>query len=565
MSWFIGVHKLAQSSDLSKIHNKSNILHSHQIGEFSFQAGGIPETCRYLASADQKMVVLGLPIISDSLQIISEEELMVRLKTLDFSNLTGAYTLIIFSGNKIRVICDNLNFRKIYYYQQENEFILCTDLVWIKALKNLAPDLDSFGIYWNLGHSNGDKSLFEDVKTINSEYSLEVDEHLRISRRQHEHSRKLPAYNPQAKEIIKEKLSLFIKNLQPKSVSLSFSGGLDSRTILALLLQNKNEFITHTFGEASNYDVIIAKQIAKEFEFLNIQYDESKKIDKNSFVEQIKLIARETEMTQSLLSFPLYGFFQDLYPKTDLMIDGGFICYLRKVTNNKILMFNQHNFHNQDIEKIYLRLKLAKPDVFFDENNLGFANKAHAHLGKILEEYKITENKDLGDWLDLIKFRVMNSYYFAPSQRKYDEFIPNVMIGAQDFFTNLIFSIPPKQRKNYKINLEMIKDFSPKLKNIPYARYNSFVKRLTTVHLDYLQAKINQKLGNSYSRSDNHYYLSQLEEWLFDSVNSTALVNSDLLDQQKIAASLHRYYKLGEVGQANNIMKIVQLISFLGD
>ena len=213
--------------------------------------------------------------------------------------------------------------------------------------------------------------------------------------------------------------------------------------------------------------------------------------------------------------------------------------------------------------KIYSLLKLVKPDVFLDDIRTELDSKAKEHLANILAQYKITPKTDIGDWLDLIKFRVMNSYYFAPSQRRYDEFIPNIMIGAQEFFTDLVFSIPPNQRKDYKINMEIIKKHSTKLKNISYARYGSYVKRLTTANLDFLQAKVNQKLGHSYARSDTHYFLNQLEEWLFDITNSTSVMNSDLLDHKKIALLLDKYYQEKEIGQANNIMKIVQIISFL--
>lgn len=565
MSWFIGHHISKGNIDLSKIHSKNNLLHSEQIGNFYFQAGGIPETCRFLKIAKSKMIVLGLPIASNSLEILSDKNLLLRLNNMNFDNLTGAYTLIIFAENKIRITCDNLNFRKIYYYHQDNEFILSTDLIWINKIKKLNTDINSLGIYWNLGHSNEDKSLFQQVKTINSECSLELDAQLREIKQEHPHNRKLPEYSADAKKLVKEKISIFVKNLGNKHLSLSLSGGLDSRTILALLLQHKNPFITHTFGESNNYDVIIAKQLAKDFNFKNLQFDGFKKLDKNSLVEKMKQISQETEMTQSLVSFPLYGYFQELYPKTDLIIDGGFICYLRKVTNNKIIMFNKHVFINNDIPKIYSLLKLTKPDVFYDDIKLELDKNANSHLANILEEYKITKNKDIGDWLDLVKFRVMNSYYFAPSQRVYDEFIPNIMVGAQDFFTDLVFAIPPKQRKNYKINLNIIQGYSTKLKNIPYARYNSFVKRLTTVHLDYLQAKINQKLGNVYTRSDSHYFLNQLEEWFYDTLNSSKLANNELLDHKKISSLLDKYYHKEEKGYANDVMKTFQVISFLGE
>ena len=565
MSWFIGFRNIDNNKDMGKIHSKSNVLHSGQIGEFYFQAGGIPETCRYLEIAKKKMLVLGLPINNDSLNIVNKEELLLCLQNMNFSQLTGAYTLIIFANSKIKIIGDKLNLRKIYYYQQREDFILSTEIFWIKSIMKLKPALDSLGIYWNLGHAHGDNGLFGNVKTITGDYSLEVDSQFRLTKQEVKRNKHLPEYDAKAKEKIKEKLSHFIYNLKNTKLSLSLSGGLDSRTILAYLMQNNNHFISHTFGEAGNYDVIIAKQLAKKFNFANINYDNFKQIDKYSFVEDIQEFIRETEMTQSLVSFPLYDYFKDLKPRVNLIIDGGFVCYLRRVTNNKIIMFNRQSFINNDVPKIYSLLKLAKADVFLDDIQTELDSQAQQHLNSILAKYKISPKTDIGDWLDLIKFRLMNSYYFAPSQRRYDEFIPNLMVGAQGFFTDLVFSIPPKERKDYKINREIIKSISPKLMNMPYARYNTYVKSLTTANFDFVKAKINQKLGHTYNRSDSHFYLGMLEEWLNDKAKSVSVTNSNLLDHKKIKTLLSKYYHRKDLGQANNIMKMVQIISFLDE
>ena len=55
----------------------------------------------------------------------------------------------------------------------------------------------------------------------------------------------------------------FFSANQGKHISLALSGGIDSRTLLAFLLQHKrNDFEVHTWGDENNFDVQIAKRIA---------------------------------------------------------------------------------------------------------------------------------------------------------------------------------------------------------------------------------------------------------------------------------------------------------------
>ena len=308
MSWFLGIIDFSNPNlnDLKNIHCKTNILHSDTQSNVHYEAGGIPDTCRCIKTVDSTILVLGTPIINSSLDFVSNEDLINIITTDNFSQLTGAFSLIMITKNTIKVICDSLNLRKLYYYQGSNQLIIGTDLVWIKKMITTKIDIDALGVYWTLNQAYSNSSLYKNIKCINGTfiYSLH-NKTVKVS-----NILFTPLTTNYKKDItlteVVRPLEKLISNVSKKKVSLGLSGGVDSRTILAMMLHSNINFTTHTFGESQNYDVKIAGKIAKHFNFENVNYNKHNRLDADYLVQSIRDYTRSTEMSHSFVSIPMY-------------------------------------------------------------------------------------------------------------------------------------------------------------------------------------------------------------------------------------------------------------------
>ncbi len=567
MSWFLGIinYKKKNFERLDHIHCKNNVLYSAKHSNIVYEAGGIISTCKCLKHKDLTLIVLGSPVNNSSLELISDEELFVMLKSGDYKNLSGAFTIIEISNNNIRIFCDKLNLRKFYYYSDSDSLILSTDLHWISTLTGSIIDYEALGVYWYLNHSYRNNSLFNNIKVVSGimSYSLVKKS---LSTENHYYTPLTDKYdkNINIAEII-EPLGKLIRNLSKYNLSLGLSGGVDSRTILAILLHYNINFTTHTFGDSLNPDVDIAKKLAYKFRFKNETYNNHIEQNVNNIVNLVKNYTKRNEMSFPITSIPIIDHLSKLNAKNLFMIDGGFICFMRRYSYNKLSKNLKNSIKSGHVDAYFSVLKTNNQNYFNTDIQNVFQQSCQKHLTEVIDSINLTKDFHYGDILDSVRFRYHNSYMYAPSQKLYDECIPNIMIGAQRVLTDLFFSIDPKVRHKALLNKQIMKLVSPKLRNYPIARYDTKIYWSSNRYLDYAQGYISNKLSLGYQSGDSEVMLMLLKEWLYDNLNSTKIKNSDFLDIASIKDLADNYHNNKIVSSSSSLLKAIQLIMFFYD
>ncbi len=173
------------------------------------------------------------------------------------------------------------------------------------------------------------------------------------------------------------------------------------------------------------------------------------------------------------------------------------------------------------------------------------------------------DSKSIGDKLDLIKMKHLYQYFYSPGQAYYDNYLPNIMLGAHNEILSNMMSFSVDERKNSRLNYKIINSASKDLNKIPYVRYNSLMKTPRNIYVAYLKGRINSKLGKVYIRKDIHQLFNKLKPWIYDNLSLVYRQFPDLLNKEKVSSLMHQYYDNKDLIQVDKLNSIAQLLAIL--
>jgi len=180
------------------------------------------------------------------------------------TNLNGNYSLIIIdkSNNIINLSCDFIGRRKLYYIYRDGVLAISNyDHMLVPFLeKPLTLDLVSILSSLYFDSSIRGYSFLKGIRTTNPDFETSFQDN-KIENQKIEY-----ALNSESNvEDIENDFSRYIDNriMGSEKVNIDLTAGLDSRTVLALMLQKgKNSITAWTLGK-TGMDFKIAKRIAK--------------------------------------------------------------------------------------------------------------------------------------------------------------------------------------------------------------------------------------------------------------------------------------------------------------
>jgi len=188
----------------------------------------------------------------------------------EVTNLNGNYSLIIIdkSNNRVNISCDFIGRRKLYYtYKNKALAISNYDHMLIPFIQE-PVSLDLTSIYSSLYFDSSLKgySFLKDVSTTNPDYITiihnDIIDHQKIE---------YPLYSESRIEDIEKEFSRYINNRVKgcKKVNIDLTAGIDSRTVLSLMLERGNSSITAWTLGKTGMDFKVAQKIAKH---VNIEH-----------------------------------------------------------------------------------------------------------------------------------------------------------------------------------------------------------------------------------------------------------------------------------------------------
>ncbi len=511
-------------------------------------AGGPNDMCISNINRDNEddcFIILGLGITNENnkFDFMGQNDWHNKLKNenINLSLLNGHFITLLIKNNKIVIRNDQLGLRNLYYLETNDFISFSSRLDWLTKIDNYSKiNLESYSSFWNLINCFSDKSFVKGIEKLNPSGKLVIDEKNIIeitSKQWHpDNAVNLSEYN--IMEILKS-LTLFPLENNYK-INLALSGGIDSRTLLSLLLtKNKSKWKTTTWGKQELPDAIISKTLAKHYGFQHdILYNSFPVVDES--IKNLYTYVSETYATLPAYTMKELGYYKLIDPKL-IFIDGGSGALLRRVIGNKLLIKGKKHIFNKNIEKVYHVLSEQNADIFNDDTKKLMQLFSLETIDKMLTEMPAINVFGPDNWIDLMNIRYFKPLNGAIAQSRIDNYLTNFMPFAQPSLLKKVFNFDEKKRRSEVINREILLK-NKYLTKCPIVKYGTIIPFTLNLYSAYFRAMIIRQIKSYPSSNLELELLDVLSEFVQDRVNSNAVKNHQYYNHKKIYHMVKEYY-----------------------
>jgi hypothetical protein len=467
--------------------------------------------------------------------------------------ISGHYVAFSWDAHEVKIETDKLGLRDIYYAEIPGGIIISTRVDWIAKYKKLEIGFSEFSTRWLLFNQISHNSIVKGCSRLVAGQKIRIDiKTLRIYRVTD--SFKYPA-------ILREKTSLdsilseylSIPDNEKKKLSLSLSGGMDSRVILSILLKMQlKDWDTHTFGTHSHPDSEIAEAITEKLNVPHFQIDEKlpgpdETLCRLQEYTNTTLVNNPASAIKQLLNY------SRLNSADSIITDGGFGEIWRREFLFKLQVKGKNAVINKDSKLILGHMKHFRADIFEENTNRLMEGSAIEQLNEMMGIIPSPSEIGIENWLDFFAIKTRLPNYYGHEQARLDEYVTSFMPFVQQDVLDLLFSYRVNQRKNGKLFRKILSGNCPALKTFPLVKgtiKNPFV-------LNSLQARIYSFIRKKFSKNvyinkNNIDFLNMFRDYLNDIINSRGFSNFEHYDHDKIKKLVGDFYK-GNTSRANEL------------
>lgn len=196
-------------------------------------------------------------------------EKLYREYHTDFvKRIKGVFTIVIVDKGKFYIFNDRHSIKKFFIYQDDNRFCISNQLAIINKYVKFRIDPENIALYCLMEHHIAGKTIFKNLNYSLPATQLIYEERISVGNYWKSENlyhlkrddRDFDDFSENWKEIIKQ----YLEFLKPKKISMTLTGGNDSRMVLAALLKLRQRPSLFTFGNPNSFDNIVAQLIAKK-------------------------------------------------------------------------------------------------------------------------------------------------------------------------------------------------------------------------------------------------------------------------------------------------------------
>ncbi len=334
-----------------------------------------------------------------------------------------------------------------------------------------------------------------------------------------------------------------------KPLSLGLSGGLDSRTLLALFSPNNN-LKCHTFAERNNPDLTIPENICHQEKITHKVFHYFPQ-ECNNLFSKAQDLTLKSESKISFSSVQLYDFLSELNQMNLCLLDGAYFAFMRRASSNIMIMRNKKKWQNNDFSDAYNAFK----GKVFRVVNPSFINEEYMrdYFSDRIKEMPDIKKIGVEKWVDILNMRYKLSPLFSPTERIFDELLPNINFGTNHFLMDYFFSIPLKIKSHCRLNVKIITDFNKKLRHFQYARWNTSTPIIRGKYMPFIYSKIKKMCGGEFKPQIFKKTMILLKEDLLDLYQNSE-IDSTYFDISFIKKEMEKMKN----GQSYNMREIEQ-------
>ncbi len=554
MSWIFGA--INAREDVNKLKNviKEKPLFSFDNNVVSIFAGGNSQACFSENNVTQQngWVSVGTGIIEDdsNFSICNKEKWSTLLshKEVDVQNIFGHYVIIKWDEKNLSIYTDQLGLRDIYISKNGNKLYFSTRIDWLTKLVKSEINFETFGSRWLLFNQISTESVLSNLKRLSSGESVEIDlTNLAINYKSNDF---IPSLDDSNSELSIDQFSERLDRLiqiplsTNRKISLSLSGGMDSRVLLSLLLKNVKFDLwdAHTFGEEDHPDFAISKKIAEQFKFIHNGFNRERQ-PQDIYIDELNDFCVETIVNNSASSIVQLNNYMMLRDwKNITIIDGGYGEMWRREFYNGLLIKAKASVFERNYEKILPHLRLFKADIFTEEINDVMWNSCENQLEEIFERLPAVEKIGVENWLDLLALKARLPNYFGHEQSRIDAVVQTYMPFIQIPLQKDLFAIPINKKKNAKLFRQIIKKNSSDLSKLWLAKGNITHPFSLTMIQSRLWNMANKKMKiNQPQKNPRVEFLQYIGDYVYDVLSSKSVKEAGFYDNRKIEKILNNF------------------------
>jgi len=336
-----------------------------------------------------------------------------------------------------------------------------------------------------------------------------------------------------------------ILSIKDKKISLSLSGGLDSRLLLSYLTRkNFESWNTHTFGDSEHPDSQIATKLLISLNRKNeIIDDEFPSIDK--LIELFKTYSVHSIVTNPVSSILNLRFYDRLSDQKRMIIDGGFGEIWRRAFANKLLMIGRNALFKKESKIVSSYLRYNRADIFSEEALSEMEKGTFEQLEELFVEMPDAKQISPERWVELFSIQSRLTNYYAPEQTRVDQYVISFMPLVQKDVINLLFGLSEADKKNGRMFKQLIRQNSDQITKQPLVKGNIMHPFNSSSIGARLHSRLKNMAGLSYKNKQQIAFLSSLKEFIGDLMHSSYVRNYEYYDLKKLDKIVNNFLSKG--------------------
>ena len=545
MSWIVGCYSLDPSSDLfartAALHPSAVFAVRH--GHAYLAVGGDVETALGgKTEAGDPWVVAGLGVFTDHgrrrVMSVNDWSTWFASHEAEIPSI-GHVALARIKAGAVHLMTDATGLRTLYVTECERGIVFSTRLYWVTRLSGAADlDVHAFGSHWTAHQQLSTRAFIKNVTRLGQGARCAISQQgVTITE------------NPWLPSALNGKgdprtlLSASLETDLPSGRQLSFglSGGMDSRTLLALL-QDRSDACLHVFGPPVHPDVRVATKLAEisGHPIQNISEDFPPAHEAWQIARRHATEANAIAPASAALSM---RYFDKLNAQNLFVMDGGFGEIGRRQFMNRLLRTSRKPLADRSPHDLLAAIRVDRANVFTDEVQQGL------HQGALRDiEETFYARPDIDSWtdedqIDLVAVRTRLPNFFGFEQARMDGLIPNLMPFADASFLSQVFATSLRERRRGRMFRRWIRRANPDLARV------ALVKGLTTYPFRlgpvaaFAWTTLKGRVGRAHADQRRGDFLQLCQDEIRDLVGSGAVRHAGCYDVHRLSAIVERYYR----------------------
>jgi len=543
MSWIIGAsgeidRELKNTMELYA----NNPLYKFVENNLFVLAGGYQSTCNFSKSerTNENLLSVGIGIKNggDDYGFVKNDEWFNYANQKNYNALDGHFVILYWNELEIKVFTDKLGLRDLYLYNSPQGYVIfSTRLDWLTKIVKAKLNFKVFASKWLLFNQLSTDCIFNDIERITSGTTLNINRitnNLSIQKKNWTPILQKRNFSPRDFSNKLENLLTFPIR-KHNQISLSLSGGLDSRVLLSFLMKIDNSnWETHTFGDRKNADSIIVEKIASRLNIPHIQIDLPLP-DPSTYLDEMRAYISQTILNSQSSEVLQLRNYSALSGRNEVIIDGGFGEIWRRDFFNRLLYSGYKDLLNRNARSILPHLKYDKADIFTPDINAIMHKGAIEQIESLFEELPAIELIGAENWIDLFAIKTRLRNYYANEQPRIDSLIFGYMPFAQSSLLENLFNLNLIHRKNSKLFKYLIAKNYNKLTKYPLSKGDAIYPFWFNTYLARIWKILSQHhIIKSYKNENQKNIIEIFSTFILDKINSREVKECEYYDYSKL-------------------------------